>query len=228
MAGDLVVSDAPPAHLPELGPLLGPLLAPPHGSAPWLDEIRLALLGELFAAAGEARQRAGGGPVGFAVDNWLGAFQRAADRAASRVAEEVDRRVEEAALASRMPARLVTTRRLTEDDRRAIRNRFLSAAIPLERIAETGARADPGVRHVAGALLSAWDRLAAFAADEQGRGLRLAQEVNAWRRPRGPLVAISVGVTLVALATGLMLGGFLPAPGLLARLRDMWWRLPWP
>ena len=105
--------------IPELGPSFGELALPSgvprtrgtRVSVP-LDDLRLELVTELFDLAGAAREFAAGGDRASAVQSlnraaWLGAWERTVERVAARLAEAFNRRLEAAAMESRLPAKRV-------------------------------------------------------------------------------------------------------------------------
>jgi ABC-type Fe3+ transport system permease subunit len=77
--------------------------------------------------------------------------------------------------------------------------------------------------HVARRLEVAWERLSAAAGDEEAAWDAEIERVRQWRRPRWPLWAITAMVFGVALYLGLVLGGFVPAPGVLRPFAEYWW-----
>jgi hypothetical protein len=200
-----------------------------------LDPLRLALLDALFTRAAAARRRmaegdASGARAELAPAAWIELFLDAADEAARQCLEGVDRRLRAAALRSRMPPRRAVRHAPTAEDRQVFANRCRSACIPLEQIEPPGPAApwSAALLRLAGALEEAWTELGRLVASEQARWERDAARVDAWRRPRGLLWAITAAALLAALALGLAIGGYLPAPGGLGTLRDWWWSLPWP
>ncbi len=77
-------------------------------------------------------------------------------------------------------------------------------------------------------LEAAWEELVITAHQELSTGDRRAAEIRQWKRPWTPLVV--TGLLLLGFATwlGLVLGGYLPAPGWLGPLTQWFWNLPWP
>ncbi|HEX9754264.1 MAG TPA: hypothetical protein VGA42_01075 [Gemmatimonadales bacterium] len=219
-----------------MGPLVGRLLTPaePEPDA-LLDELRVELLTTLFAAAGRARTAArqegtaaARAQLGHAV--WLDAYRHAAERAASQSADLIDRRIRDAARVSRMPDRRLVRHLLTSADRETLLHRMISAGIPLERTSPPE-EAEPwadGLRRSAAALETSWERLVRFVGEERVRGDAVARAVSQWRRSPVPLWILTGALLVLALYLGLVVGGYLPAPGPLANLRALWWSLPWP
>lgn len=210
------------ARFPELGPWMGRLTAISGASSPLpgLDEIRLAMVGELFGAAASSLD----GPA------WLALYRQAADQAATLVTDEIHRRIEAAAVVSGIPRRLLVRRLPDDEDIAIVRHRAEAAGIPLERLANTSSLDDRAgqARKAAAALEDAWDRLEGAMSQELGRWTAVARGVESWRRDPRPLWVITVLAGACALWLGLAIGGYLPAPGLLGLVRDWWWSLPWP
>jgi hypothetical protein len=222
--------------VPELGPLLGRLLTPAEPAPDaLLDELRLELLTTLFAAAGRARTAArqegtAAARAQLAHAVWLDTFRQTARSAASGTADLIDRRIRDAARVSRMPDRRLAHHLLTPADRETLLHRMTSAGIPLERTpppedAEPWAE---GLRRSAAALEASWERVVRFVGEELVRGDAVARAVSQWCRSSAPLWILTGALLLLALYLGLVVGGYLPAPGPLASLRALWWSLPWP
>jgi hypothetical protein len=224
-------------QVPELGPMLGRLATEP-GPAPaevLLGEVRLTLLTALFARAGLARHEAAAGRSGparshLALVVWLALWRDAAALGAARVEEEIDRRFRTAAAESRMPGRLLRRRLPHPEVRQARRTRCDSAGIPLERIPPPELAADwaAGLLTAAMALDESWGRLVATVAGELTRHQAEIESVRRWERPAAGLWTIAGATMLGAMALGLSLGGYLPAPGFLGVLQRWFWSLPWP
>src|SRR5688500_4274310 len=99
------------AAVPELGPPLGRLAEPPTGALRvplglTLEDLRLALVSELFELAGAGRSFAASGDRQDARASlgrvaWLGVWERAVAAAAARLTELVNARFREAAAESR-------------------------------------------------------------------------------------------------------------------------------
>jgi hypothetical protein len=163
-------------------------------------------------------------------DAWLATWQEAAEQVAARVLEALDERFEAAAAESRMPAKVLARRGFPEEDRPVIRNRIAACGIALEEMAppESAAEWETGLLRAAMALDDAWERLEGVVREELARYGPAVEAVRIWRRPLGLLWAGTVGAVLAALALGLSLGGYLPAPGPLGALQAWFWSLPWP
>jgi hypothetical protein len=217
--------------------MLGRLAAVP-GPSPaevLLGDVRLVLLTSLFARAGQARHEAAAGRIEPArshlgLDEWLAIWRDAASLAASRVEEEIERRFRAAAMESRMPGRLLRRRLPASEQRQALRTRCDSAGIPLERAPppEQAAEWNEGLLVAAMALDESWGRLVATAAAELSRQDGEIESVRRWARPTAGLWVIAAAAMLAATTLGLSLGGYLPAPGVLAVLQEWFWSLPWP
>ena len=75
-------------------------------------------------------------------------------------------------------------------------------------------------------LDAAWAALEAAAAEERARWGAEAALVRAWQPPRWPIIAGATLALLVLGWLGLALGGWIPAPGPLAAVRDAITALP--
>jgi hypothetical protein len=226
----------PGLEVPELGPLLGRLSSPaPRGPAALpLDDLRHQLLDALYREGANARRevlagRPDAARAQLAHSAWLTPWRRAVEGAATRLLGEIDRRYDEAAAESRMPLRRLQAARPGEADRRTVRARLEAAGIPLERATPPEAARDwnEGLLRAAMALDDSWERLEhAIVAELDGWAADVGR-VRAWRRPTGPLWLITALAVLLAVALGLSLGGYLPAPGPLRLLQQWFWSLPW-
>lgn len=229
---------APPplATLPELGSLLGRLVAPPGVKAPVeaaLDGLRLDLLSQLFERAAAARKLLSAGDelgmrAALGRTTWLEAWDRAITRATAVLLGEIEQRVRDAATRSRYPAKRLAGVLPDSEERRLLGGRLSAAGIGLEEAVERleSARAwNEALHRVAGELEVAWERLIAIAREELAAWDARAAAVRAWRRPWRPLVL--VGIALLSLATwfGLVLGGYLPVPGWLRPFAEWVWNL---
>lgn len=200
----------------------------PNSPLPGLDDIRLAMVGELFDAAAEVRN--GGADSALDPPTWLAVYRKAAQQAASLITGEIHRRLEAATMVSGIPRRLLLRRLPNEEDIAIVRHRAEAAGIPLERLASASPLEDlPGqARRAAAALLDAWDRLEQAMTEELGRWTVVARGIESWRRDPRPLWVTTVLAGVFAIWLGLAIGGYLPAPGLIGAVRDWWWSLPWP
>ena len=81
--------------------------------------------------------------------------------------------------------------------------------------------------HASMALDDSWERLGSTVVAELQSWERDVTRVRAWRRSTVPLWIITGVTALLAIALGLSLGGYLPAPGPLGVLQRWFWSLPW-
>ena len=211
----------------ELGPWLGRLVTPPEPATAaevLLSEVRLQLVTDVFGRI-----------------EWLAAWQTAVSRAATLVATAAESRIRDAALESRFPARRLLPMLPTQEDREILLARLSAAGIGLEtlvsrsasrpmgRLADTQERStleleDAGhLRMICGELEVAWDRLIKTADEELSRGDRIAGEIRSWKRPLAPLLI--GGTLLLGAATwvGLVLGGYVGAPGWFLPVAEWVW-----
>lgn len=239
-------------EIPELGPSFGELALPSgvprtrgtRVSVP-LDDLRLELVTELFDLAGAAREFAGGGDRASAVQSlnraaWLGAWERTVERVAARLAESFNRRLEAAAVESRLPAKRVAELAMSAEETSSLAARlgsgagdFVAALDELERtVPRAAARAEAwpvwreALLSTARRLESAWLTLESEAADEDRRWAREVERVRRWRRPTWPLWIATAGVLLLFAYVGMVFGRMLPAPPLLADAVGAWWGAP--
>ena len=236
------------ATIPELGPLLGRLTdtgdAGPR-TALALDDIRYALVSELFDLAAAARDFAAEGDADGAAASlgrraWLDAWERAVSAVAARVEERIDHRLRAAARESRMPASRLGRLLLDDEERRAICVRlgvaggpFVAALDALEGTVPAVGRDAAALRrwhdalgHVARRLEVAWHGLADAAAEEEAAWDAEIARVRAWHRPRWPLWVVTAVVLGIAAYLGLVLGGFVAVPPFLRGFADFWWSRP--
>ena len=226
--------------VPELGPLLGRLAGrwpDQSGEDAGLEAVRLELVNALFDKAGAARTRlAAGDPEGAGATlgpgAWLEAWESAVAAASGATADEIGRRLREAAVVSRFPARRLAALLPGEEDRRILTARLSAAGIDFERALDgLGLSAGPwndALRRTAGELEDAWERLVIAVHRELAVWDARAAAVRSWRRPWTPLIL--AGLLLLAAAgwLGLVLGGYVPAPAWLRPFAEWVWSLPWP
>ena len=240
----MIRGDAP--VVPELGPLLGGLAAPPRSGSDQrgipLDDLRLALATDLFELAGAARAFAASGDVAggiasLARHEWLGAWERAVSAAAARIGDRIDAQIRSAAAESRLPSGRLRRQLLSEDERRGIAVRIGSgggglvvALDALDAAARQAARTPGGLDDWRKALAAvgrrlekAWIDLEAAVRHEEASWQEDIARVRAWRRPRWPLWALTAAVFATAVWLGLMLGGYVPVPEPLRPLAEAWW-----
>lgn len=229
----------PALVLPELGPLLGKLAAADASDLRdrELEPVRLELLTAVFDRAGRARELvARGDAVGALTflgrETWLEIWERAVAGVTAAVMTAIERQLREAATVSRIGRQRLAARLPSAEDRRILAARLSAAGMGLERrsieLGTSGALWGDTLRVIAGELAAAWEIAATLAHQEFAFWDRRIAEVRAWRRPWRPL-AIG-GATAIAVATwlGLVLGGYLPAPGFLKPLADWYWSIGWP
>ena len=223
--------------LPELGPMLGRLIAAPGEKTPLeeqLDQVRLELLTALFSRGAEARRLLetgdeAGARKALGEDAWLAAWQQAVSQATRLLLAELEQRIRDAAVASRYGAKRLAVELPDEATRRALAARLAASGIPLEDAARR--LADPSfdwlqtIRLVSGELESAWERLLAELREELAHWDRIAVRIAAWRRPWRPLALVLGSVLAAATWLGLVLGGYLAAPPWLRPLTDWIWGL---
>ena len=210
-----------------------------------MEDIRIALVSQLFELAGDARRWAAEGDRELALATlskgaWEAAWQRAVDGVSERAAQAVSDRLLAAGAEARLPQRRARALVLDPDEVKAIGARLnlggpaLAVALAeLDRSAHQ-VRSDRAPREaVAGweeALMTTARRLeAAWLALEEALGREWrdwaveVEEVRAWRRPLWPLVAIGSALFLIAGYLGLVLGGYLPVPGPLRGIAEAIW-----
>lgn len=237
--------------IPELGPLLGRLAAPadPGSSLVPLDDVRIALVTELFQLAGAARAFAAEGDLDAAMQSlnrhgWQAAWEQAVNSAADRVATRIEQRFTSAARESRLPGRKLKKVLLSDDERRGIAVRLgsgggalveaLDRMEALMRRAVRGAQdsGDAGelwkqaLTGVARRLESAWQALEDAARAEEAAWKEDVDQVRNWKRPRIPLWLITIAIAAALMWAGLVLGGFLPAPDWFRPVADRVWGVP--
>jgi hypothetical protein len=231
------VTTGVPELLPELGPLLGRLVAPPAERSPieaGFDQVRLELLSALFDRAREARDLLAGGDepaahsaLGGGV--WLGVWEQAVSAVTRAVSGEIELRIREAATLSRYPRKRLAAALPDAEALRLLAARLSATGIELEaaleRLGELSRPWQEGLRRAAGELEAAWERLLATAREELLTWDQRAAAIRAWRRPWQPLLLVSAVLFGLAIWLGLVLGGFLSAPGWLRPLTDWVWNL---
>lgn len=229
--------------VPELGPALGRLVAPPPPApgAPshWirLDDVRVGLVTQLFDLLADARRwaREGDRELALATVNreaWEKLWSKAVQELAQRAGAAIGERLTAAAKEVRLPAKRIAALPLDASEVRALGARLSHGSPPLYEALQ-------GLDHTASSVRSdrapaqaveAWQdalttsarRLeAAWLALEEALGQEWRtweseiEDLRRWRRPRWPLWVAGVVIFGTALYLGLILGGYLPVPGLL-------------
>jgi hypothetical protein len=227
--------------IPELGPALGRLVAPPP-PAPgtpqhWirLEDIRITLVTQLFELLADARRwaREGDRELAFATvnrDAWEGVWARAVQEVAQRAGATIGDRLVQAAKEARLPARRSAGLPLDAVEVRALAARLAYGSAPLQQAlialdqAAHLARSD---RASADAVATWQDALTAAARRLEAAWLALedalhrewrswegeVEDLRRWRRPRWPLILSGIILFATALYLGLVLGGYLAVPG---------------
>jgi hypothetical protein len=237
-----------PIRVPELGPSLGRVLTGtgPAAAGPPLDACRLQALSRLFEASGEARRLAAEGERARALGAldaqiWLDAWEEAVKGVAAALIVHVNARLAAEASAARMPRRLRRSVPLDAAEERGISGRLGAVGAGLvpaldalhertERLRGATAAEREALDEWQETLLvaarrfeAAWLGLADQAAAELERWAEVAAGIARWRRPLWPVAAVGIPALAAAALLGLVMGGYLPAPGWLVAL---WARLP--
>jgi hypothetical protein len=240
-----------PLVVPELGPSLGRLVAPPppmpgmpgHWIA--LDDLRVALVSQLFELAGDARRWAHEGDRELALATlngaaWDAAWGRAVESIAERATVALSDRLLAAAREARLPARHARLLALDPAEIRAFASRLDSGGADLRQSLAALDRLAPAARSErapqaavlewqaalatsARRLEAAWLALEEALLQEWREWEAEIEEVRAWRRPLWPLVAAGALLFGAAAYCGLVLGGYLPVPAPLTALVDSIW-----
>ena len=227
-----------PLRVPELGPYLGKVITgtgrDPGGLE--LDALRYRLATRVIEAAGESRRLAARdereaalAALGRAV--WLEAWEETVAGVAELLVDQVTRRLDAEARAAGMPQRRRSRLTLGPEGQGALAARLGSAgaelvpvldlleeriqpalsatAIELDAMAEWQEALTTSARR----LEAAWLELELAIEEEERRWLRLADEVAGWHRPLWPVLVAIVPALGVAVWLGLVLGGYVDAPG---------------
>jgi hypothetical protein len=237
-----------PLRIPELGPYLGKVVSgtgrEPGGLR--LDAVRVRLAGRIFEGAGEARRLASRDHRDAALaaigrTRWLEAWEEAVGSAAALLLDRSQAHLTAQMQAVRLPGRLRRRVQAGLEDRVAVTARLGSAGAVLvtglddvdrcgvAAIAATGLQRE-SITAWQDALCSAGRRLeAAWLALEDAVEVeaahwqRVAQEVREWRPKLWPMLVLTAVAIGGAVWFGLVLGGYVGAPGW---LQDIWSRLP--
>jgi hypothetical protein len=228
-------------RVPELGPALGRLVAPPPPPpgvpAHWirLEDIRVALVSQLFELLADARRWAREGERELALatlnrEAWEGAWSRALQEVADRAGAAISDRMLAAAREARLPSRQQQALPLDAVEIRALAARLGHGSAALHQVltaldqaahfARSERAPEGAVQAWQDALATAARRLeAAWLAleDALGREWRSwegeVEDLRRWRRPLWPLIVAGLLLFGLALYAGLLLGGYLPVPG---------------
>lgn len=237
--------------IPELGPPLGRLVAPPPpapGSPThWirLDDIRITLVTQLFELLADARRwaREGDRELALATVNreaWEEVWSKAVQQVAQRAGTAIGDRMVAAAREVRLPAKRIPNLTLDAVEIRALAARLAHGSAPLHQSLVTLDQAASLARsdRAPAAVVTAWqDALTTAARRLEAAWLALEdaltrewrawdaelEDLRRWRRARWPLLLTGVILFTVALYVGLVLGGYLPVPGPLRGPVDALW-----
>jgi len=231
-------------ELPELGPFLGRLAAAPRPrTQSWLpvDDLRLALATRVFKLGGSARIAGDAAPDVFTAAAWSTAWNETVVAVANRVIATVETRLRQAAEASRYPRKRLAQAMFSDADRRALIARLGEGGAPLLSALEEVERLRLVVDQSSGltdATRIDWlDALTAAARRQESAWRELEQaldregplwagEISAirgWTRPKWPFWLVTGMLYALAIWIGLMLGGYVAAPGPLAPAVSWFW-----
>ncbi len=232
-----------PLRVPELGPSLGRLLSVSAGSGTerWLDPVRYKLGTRIIECGGEARRLAASGErsatlAAIGTEIWKQTWDEAVGSATELLVERSDAHLEDEAVAVGMGRRHRARLRFSPQERRALMARLGSTGADLitvlDELEEHAERAltatglEPEIVRdwqdtlgvAARKLESAWLALEQAVSDEVAQRMRIADQVANWRKPVWPVLTVAAFVVPVAAWFGLVLGGFLAAPGWLTNV----------
>jgi hypothetical protein len=210
-----------------------------------MEDIRIAMVTQLFELAGDARRWAAEGDRELALatlnrEAWEAAWRRAVDAVAVRGAGAVSDRLLAAAAEARLPARRTRMLTLNPDEVQAFGGRLTGGNAALAEALAALDRAAQRVRTnhapqeavvewqdalvtAARRLESAWLTLEDALAREWREWAVEVEQVRAWRRSLVPLVAAGVVLLLLAGYIGLVLGGYLPVPEMFRGIAEAIW-----
>lgn len=236
-----------PLRIPELGPSFGKLVTG-TGRAPGgldLSATRHQLVTRLFDHAGEARRLAANGERAPAISalaraSWLAAWEEAVAGIADAVWTSVDQRLTREADAVAMPPARRDVLFPGADEKRALIVRLGSAGAGLVRALDDLERRGTAaldatslerpdmdawldaLRTAARRLEAAWMEIEDRVEGELAHFDALVERVAGWRKPLWPVWVTGGAALIIAVWLGLVLGGFLPAPGFLQPLVAAW------
>jgi len=235
-----------PLRVPELGPSLGRLLSVTvrSGAVRWLDPVRNKLGTRIIECGGEARRLAASGErsatlATIGTEIWKQTWDEAVSSATELLVERIDAHLEAEAMAVGMGRRHRARLSVGPQQKRALMARLGSMGADLitvldeleehAELALTATGLEPekvrdwqdtlGV--AARKLESAWLALEQAVANEVAQRLRIADQIANWRKPVWPVLIVAAAIVPVAVWFGLVLGGFLTAPGWLTNIWQM-------
>jgi len=236
-----------PLRIPELGPSFGKLVTGTGREPGGLDlsAVRHQLVSKLFDHAGEARRLAANDERAAAIAalaraNWLAAWEEAVAAVADMVWASGNARLIREADSVTMPPALRELVFPGTGERRALSSRLGSAGAGMVRALDDleryGAAAFDAtslerpdmdawlnaLRTAARRLEAAWLLLEDRVEGELGRFDAVLERVARWRKPWWPVLVTGGAALALAVWLGLVLGGYLPAPGFLAPLVNVW------
>ncbi len=230
----------PGVGLPEIGPYLGRLAdATRRFEDPTvgLDELRLAMVSDLFERAHAARGflltgDQGGARAALDRLGWLEVWRTTAAKATDLTLASVRARMTRAQQRSGCPDRLLNRRLPTTEDREVLAAKLEAAGIPLESQVARGFPNGDGwweaVRRSAVALEDSWEQLEEIVRATVRSADAEVAALEGWRPSPTPWVIGLAGLTVAAGWLGLAIGGYLPRPSWLDGVHRWFWSLPWP
>lgn len=231
-------------ELPEIGPFLGRLSAPPAArKGDWIavDDLRLVLATRLFKLAGAARMAGDAAASQLTSAHWSTAWHESVVAVSERVVRVVEGRLRQAAQASRFPRKRLAAALLTEADRRALTARLGEGGAPLLTALEEmerlrgemaaapeltdAARIDwlDAVAAAARRQESAWRELEAALVREEPLWSGEIAAIRNWVRPSWPFWLTTGALYALAIWIGLVLGGYVLAPAPLMPAVNWFW-----
>jgi len=232
-----------PIRVPEFGPSVGKLTVETGGSDPiGRNAVRMQLVSKLFEIAGDSRRLAGQDDRMAAVaclsrDAWLSLWEEATVRLSSAVSDYAMLRIADQAHMVRMPSGLRRRLELTDEDRRAISGRLGSSGSEFVHVLDEVTTTATAVLEApanqkdllvnwqeaqlraARRLEHAWSLVEVALDTEISYWNSAATRVGNWKRSQLPVVAFLALGSTVAIWIGLILGGYIDAPGWFA---SMW------
>lgn len=194
-----------------LAPSLGKLADPPGKGR--FESIRIALINQLISTPGRPLPQ----------EEWEAALQLAVTRMVEQIAAEATSSLQAARGWSRLPMRRLTPLLPSATWKTAAVQRLLSAAVPLEQLANlTPDLQDPD--QLRGSILAGvWDEILLLAEAEVGGWQRTALWVRNWHRPVAPLWIISFLVLGTVILAAAWIGGLLTPPRWFAPVVEWYW-----